>query len=378
MSEPPAFERILASLYDAMLDDARWPAASALIDEACGITGNDLMVGEGPKDDVRARFVGVYCRGQRREDLEREYLQHYHPTDERVPRFRHLPDSRLAHVTELYTAEELKTSPTYNEALARAGRQDGLNTRLDGPDGSHITWGLGDPVDSEGWRASRIAMVTGLLPHIRQFVRVRQALVRADARHATVTALLDNPRIGVVHLDRRGRILAVNDRALSLLRQGEWLSDQEGVLQARAPDDQVRLARLVAEALPPAGAVPVSGSMRLGRVSGLPPFVVHIKPVGVPQPDYGARHVAALVLIVEPGRHPRLDPDVVARTLGLTLAESQVAAWLADGQNVRDIARATGLTDGAIYWHLKQIYRKLPISRQVDLVRLVLSIAEFG
>ena len=193
-----------------------------------------------------------------------------------------------------------------------------------------------------------------------------------------MTALLETPRIGVVHLDRRGRILAVNDRALSLLRQGEWLSDEDGVLQARAPDDQVRLARLVAEALPPSGAVPVSGSMRLGRVFGLPPLVVHVKPVGVPQPDYGARHVAALVLLVDPGRHPRLDPDVVTRTLGLTPAESQVAVWLADGQNVRDIARATGLTDGAIYWHLKQIYRKLPISRQVDLVRLVLSIAEFG
>ena len=31
-----------------------------------------------------------------------------------------------------------------------------------------------------------------------------------------------------------------------------------------------------------------------------------------------------------------------------------------------------------VHWHLKQIYQKLPISRQVDLVRLVLSIAEFG
>ena len=188
-----------------------------------------------------------------------------------------------------------------------------------------------------------------------------------------MTALLETPRIGVVHLDRRGRILAVNDRALSLLRQGEWLSDEDGVLQAREPDDQYRLARLVADALPTSGAVPVSGSMRLGRVSGLPPFVVHIKPVGVPQPDYGARHVAALVLIVEPGRHPRLDPDVVARTLGLTLAESQVAAWLADGQSVRDIARATGLTEGAIYWHLKQIYRKLPISPGLGAVQEVLN-----
>ena len=57
MSAQPTFERILASLYDAMLDDARWPATSALIDEACGVVGNDLMVGEGPKDDVRACFV---------------------------------------------------------------------------------------------------------------------------------------------------------------------------------------------------------------------------------------------------------------------------------------------------------------------------------
>ena len=97
------------------------------------------------------------------------------------------------------------------------------------------------------------------------------------------------------------------------------------MLQARAPDDQGRLARLVAEALPTSGAVPVSGAILLGRVSGVPPLVVHVKPVGVPQPDYGARPVAALVLIVEPGRHPRLDPALVARTLRLTSRRSQSA-----------------------------------------------------
>ena len=34
MSDRDAFGRILASLHDAMLDDSRWPAVSALIDEA--------------------------------------------------------------------------------------------------------------------------------------------------------------------------------------------------------------------------------------------------------------------------------------------------------------------------------------------------------
>ena len=35
----------------------------------CGVEGNDLLVGGGPANDVRAHFVGVCSRGQRREDL---------------------------------------------------------------------------------------------------------------------------------------------------------------------------------------------------------------------------------------------------------------------------------------------------------------------
>ena len=377
MSNQGTYERTLALLYDAMLDDTHWPATSALIDEACGIAGNALLVGEGPPDDIRILFVGLYYRGQRRPDLEREYLEVYHPINECIPRLRQLPAGHLVHFKDLLTAEELKTSRTYNELFLRGKYQNGLNVLLDGPGGSRMTWGLGDPVASDGWGSSEIAMVQALLPHIRQFIRVRQALVRAEAHGTTVTALLDNPRIGVLHLDRRGKIIEVNDRARSILRHGDGLSDRDGVLGALNPDDQLHLEGLVAGALPTA-AVTVSGSMLLARPSGLPPFVVHVKPVGVPQPDYGARHVAALVLIVEPGSQHRIDPGMVARTLGLTPMESRVAVWLAEGKSVRDMAEATGRTQGSIYWHLKQIYQKQPISRQADLVRLVLSIAEFG
>ena len=378
MSDQDAFKRTLAAMYDAMLDDARWPAASALIDEACGVEGNDLLVGEGSSNDVRVGFVGVYNRGQRREDLEQEYLEHYHPIDERVPRVRQLPDGRPVHAKDLFTAGELKTSPAYNEALLRSAGQDGLTVRLQVADGSHAAWCVGNPVDSDGWGSSRVAMVTALLPHVRQFVRVRQALVRADAQTTTVTALLDNPRIGVLHLDRRGRIMAANDRARDILGHGDGLSDPDGALRARAPADQDRLERLVGNALPVGGEAAVAGSMLLRRSPALPPFVVHVKPVRVPEPDYGAPHVAALVLIVEPGRRHRVDPRVVARTLDLTPTQSQVAVWLAEGRSVRDMARTTGHSEGTIYWHLKQIYQKQSISRQADLVQLVLSLAELG
>ena len=378
MSDRDAFEQILASLYEAMLDETQWPATSALIDETCGLTGNALLVGEGPKDDIRVQFLGLYSRGQRRHDLEREYLEVYHPIDERIPRLRRLPEARLVRLADLYTAEELKTSPAYNEALLKGHSQAGLNVRLNGLEGSKMTWVLGDPVGSEGWGTSQLALVRRLLPHIRQFVRVRQALVRAQALETTVTTLLENRRIGVVHLDRRGRILAANDRARQLLRHGDGLADRAGVLCTRVPEDQPRLDRLVAAALPSSATVAVSGSMPIRRSSLMPPLVVHVKPVRGPHPDYGARHVAALVLLVEPGRRQRIDPGLIAATLGLTPGESQVAVWLAEGRTVEDMARATGHTKDAIYWHLKQIYQKHHLSRQADLVRLVLSIAELS
>ena len=50
-----------------------------------------------------------------------------------------------------------------------------------------MTWSLADPVASDGWGSSQIAMVRRLTPHIRQFIHVRQALVRAQAGDTTVS-----------------------------------------------------------------------------------------------------------------------------------------------------------------------------------------------
>ena len=376
MSDQDAFDRILASLYEAMLDDDLWQATSALIDEACGLQGNVLAVGKGPKENIGDLFMRFYSRGQRNEDWEREYLEIYHPIDERIPRAMQLPDSRVVHVTDLYTAEELQTSSAYNEWLPKVGAQDSLNVRLDGPDGFSIGWSLNDPVTPGGWETPRLALLKGLLPHIRQFVRVRQALVGAEALGASMLDLLDTTRMGVIHLDRYGRIMEANDRARAILRHSDGMSSRGGMLRARDPAAHARLARLLAGALPTSGVPAVSGSMTLRRTSVLMPFVVHVKPVVGRQSDFGVQRVAALVLIVEPGRQPRIDPGLVAETLGLTVTESQIAVWLAEGKSVNEMAKATGRTPAAIHYHLHQIYQKLRLTRQADVIRLVLSLTE--
>lgn len=68
----------------------------------------------------------------------------------------------------------------------------------------------------------------------------------------------------------------------------------------------------------------------------------------------------------------RIDPRFVAERLGLTLAESRVSALLSEGNSTAEIAAAMGNKESTVRWRLRQINRKLNISRQAQLVRLVL------
>ena len=379
MSQQDTFERTLALLHDATLDDTHWPAASALIDEICGATGNELVVAGGhSRADAKILFAGLYYHGQRHEALEREYPEIYFAQDERVPRIPRLADSRVVHVTELYTDGELKTSPTYNEALPRASAQNSLNVRLDGPDGSQIVWMLADPSESGSWSSRQVRMIERLLPHIRQFVRVRQALVDAEALGASSSAVLENTRVGVIQLNRIGKIVAANDRALEILKQGDGLQDRDGFLRARLRADNDQFLKLLSSALPALGGHAVGGSMTVRRSPHLPRLALHVNPVTVRQMDLSALRVAALVLVVDPLSRARIDPDLVAETLGLTQAESRVATALAEGRNVRDIAAATRRKESTVRWFIRQIYEKQGISRQADLVRLGMSLAEIS
>ncbi|MXX76289.1 MAG: helix-turn-helix transcriptional regulator [Holophagales bacterium] len=378
MGQQEAFESILASLQRAMLDESHWPRTCTLIEKACGAKGTSLMLGEGPVDDVQASFVGSYHRGERQEEAEREYIEEYHSKDEKVPRFRQLPFNQLVRIADLYTEEELKTSPAYQHQIDTIGA-DSLGVRLDGPNGySHVSWFVFDPVESGGWGRDQIALVERLAPHVAQLVSVRRAVVSAGALGSPLAQLMEVQRLGIICLDSRGRIVTANGRAGDILRRGDVLSDLKGELRVRNAEERSRFQRMLAAALPRNGDARVGGSMTLGRAFGLPRYVVHVKSSYSVESDFGGHGPGALVLIVEPGRPTNVDAGLVATALGLTPAESTVASRLAEGMTVGEIAEATGRRERSVYWLLGRIYAKLGIRRQVDLVRLVLASTELG
>ena len=367
---------VLSALHNATLHDDLWPHTSALIDEACGATGNAIVVSEGFGENARVHYRAAYYRGVRNEELEEDYFRNYHYRDERVPRLWRLPDSLLVHVSDLYTEQEKKTSPAYNEALVRIGDWNGLAVRLDGPDGTRITWNFANPSQPGSWATHQIEMIERLIPHIRKFVQVRQALASAQALSSSLSDLLDNNRVGIIQLDRGGRILEANDRALEILRRDDGLHDQNGVLEAWLPSDNARLQKLLAGALPSLGGHAAAGSMTIRCFGGARKLMLYINPAETPPLDFGVRRVAALVLLTEPAGRPRLDAKLVADVLGLTAAESQVAVMLSEGMSASDIAMKTGRQASTVNTLIQRAYRKLGISRQTELMRLVFSLAD--
>ena len=151
-------------------------------------------------------------------------------------------------------------------------------------------------------------------------------------------------------------------------------STTDGVLGAGVPADDAVLQGLLTRALPPFGGQGAGGSMTVRRAADPLPLVVHLLPLGRPEPAACTWPVTAVVAVVDPARRPRLDPALVAAGLGLTPMESRVAVLLTEGKSLREVAAETGRQETTIRWHLRQIFTKRGIARQAELVRLVLSL----
>ena len=111
------------------------------------------------------------------------------------------------------------------------------------------------------------------------------------------------------------------------------------------------------------------------RSGALPQLVLHVNPVGLHETDARVWPVAALVLVDHPAGRTRIDPAVAAAALDLTAMESRVAVLLAQGMSVREIVAATARKESTIRSHVKSMFAKHGLSRQAELVRLVLSLA---
>ena len=186
-----------------------------------------------------------------------------------------------------------------------------------------------------------------------------------------VGTLVDQDLVALICLDHKGAVVESNDRGRDVLLADGGLREQNGRLAAHRFQDAEAFEDLLTAALsgtddPPRASVAVLGAWPDQR-----PLTAWVNPV---EGSADCNHrIAALVVVVDPWQAIPVNPEQIARSLGLTPAESRVAAALAEGKTVADIARATNRKPESVRQLVKQALSKTWCSRQAELVRVVLS-----
>ena len=376
MATEERFQRVLENLNQAALGDVEWASVAGLINDMIRTNGHSVTYAEaGPGGESQIRFSRFFVGTESRDDLKQLYYRDYFWRDEAIPRLYGIGDRELVHKSDLYTDQEKRTSAAYNEFRCVNNTQNGFFMGLDGLDGDGIVLSFGDSTERRGWGHDQIQAVRRLAPHLRRFARVRGAMADARALGASLGELLETRRLGIIQLDRCGRILEANDRARYILLKRDGARRPGGCPGCRAPGGE-RGATVLARA----GAARARRSGRRGldedhaqegtraAGAGSPPVCGEwLRTIG----RRGWRHWC-LSLTRQPD--PRVDADLATEVLGLTPAESLVAVALTTGQTVAGIAHARGCAESTVRSHVKRVYRKLGIRKQTELVRRILSL----
>ena len=379
MAADETFNQAVTLLYEAALDDGCWLEAFTAIDKLCGLKGGQLTVtGTDADGNNNTLFAFGYQYGEDIEEIVADWVENYSDKSANIDRLLTQPVDRLLHNEQLFTDEEKARSPMYNEFQPRYDCRNQLAVVVDragGLAGPHDTsfWTMArDNVHlGDEWWADDLMRIKALQPHIRQTIRMSRELARTETGGAM---LWESATLGMLSLDRRGSIVWANELGEAILVSGSGIRRHGDALVAQHPADDRHLRGLLSAALPRFGQTQTGGEMAVRR-NGSPPLSLRIHPLTTRRRDFGADRAAALVLIRDPDLMPRIDPRLVAKALDLTPAEGRVAAQLAQGSTVRDIAVNSGRSENTVRWTLKNVLDKTHCKRQADLVRIVVRLA---
>jgi DNA-binding CsgD family transcriptional regulator len=79
------------------------------------------------------------------------------------------------------------------------------------------------------------------------------------------------------------------------------------------------------------------------------------------------------MFVFDPERRVNASVDLLMQDLGVTRREAELAALLAEGQDLQSIARRLSISEDTARKHLKSIYTKTDLHSQADLVRRILT-----
>lgn len=221
-----------------------------------------------------------------------------------------------------------------------------------------------------------------LLEHVGQALALQRSVGRLRELSKGLATALEHVSQSMLLLGRDARVVHANSAAVNTLYCSDGLSVRQGRLEAMMPEAADALEALLKEAFDDLAQRVVLRKriVLIPRPSGRRPYLVRVFPIDQALEFVGlsdvSRDPCLVMTITDPEASTlTLYPEDLQTAYGLTPAEAALAAALARGDSLSEIAARKNIAVDSARKQLQSVFEKTGTHRQADLVqRLVVDL----
>jgi PAS domain-containing protein len=356
----------ISGIYDAAIASELWPSAlQSVIDDIGGVGAGYGVFNKHTGEIEWLSLTGLLL------DAAVDFISYYHALDPYRPLLETMPAGTWVRVSDCLPANELRRSEWYNDYLLKAGIDDGVGVRLFESASHTVLFGISHGIDQAPFTVADVSALQKLLEPLAKAARLNMELSSLGCNSTIGLCALDELAGAVIVANSNGQVINANWAAERILQRGDGLAIANGKLSPLNASDSAKLGAFIASAATDQKTEAAIGRMRIRRRDDRPPYILMVAPLGADLAFYG--RPVAIILLVDPDE--RAPPErELAEFFGLSPAESRLAAALLAGKKLREIAVDSGVQLTTLRTQLSSVLRKTATTRQVDLIRVLLSV----
>ncbi len=360
----------IASLYDAAIEPATRRRGLSMLAQTLDAAGAVYLVWD-KENNVAADCV---VAGTLATDFVNLYRTRWGAVD---PRRRFL---ERAHAESIFVSHYDRTDAILEDGgferafLAEQGIGHSLGANLTAIGREYRQIFVERAAGRPPFSAADVIEFRRLVHHMANAERLARSIDERALDWELPQRILDNMSVGALVADQTGQVRFANAAAEEILAENDGLSRRDNRIQAaRSFETNSMLAALRDVAVAGRADKRDGGALLIARPSGKLPYAVVVMPL--PTTVGGeAKGTRALVFMSDLAhRNNELAPRL-SQLFGLSKAEARVAAGIAEGRRLTEIAQEFDVRMPTVRTQLRAVLKKVGASRQADLVRIVLAL----
>ncbi|GAB3104019.1 helix-turn-helix transcriptional regulator [Aestuariicella hydrocarbonica] len=226
--------------------------------------------------------------------------------------------------------------------------------------------------DARDFSEEHVNFLHRLTPHLKQTVSLSEKLGQFQTQADVLTQSMEQLNSAMLFLDRTGEIRWANTRGREVLQRSPHLSMSGSKLRCSSSKAQRQLVELLEHVSSPSH----SGERFVTTLGSQwdNPLQILALPIYATGASSGSSQSASpciALYVTEQDTAQSLSAVEIVKLFGLTPAEARLAIALYYGASPNDYAVQQGIAVGTARIQLKNIFAKLGINRQPELVRVI-------